>query len=70
MNGFLLQETVFRVYQSNAKMRMKGKYKITYEEGARSLINEAYSPHQQVKFWELFSDCRRICQNKSKVYCQ
>ena len=28
------------VYQSNAKMRMKGKYKITYEEGARSLIND------------------------------
>ena len=28
------------VYQSNAKMRLKGKYKITYEEGARSMIND------------------------------
>ena len=28
------------VYQSNAKMRLKGKYKITYENGARALINE------------------------------
>lgn len=38
------------VYQSNAKMRMKGKYKITYEEGARSLINEGLqsSPTGQI----------------------
>lgn len=28
------------VYQSGAKMRLKGKYKITYENGARSLIND------------------------------
>ena len=38
------------VYQSNAKMRMKGKYKITYEEGARSLINDGLqsSPTGQI----------------------
>ncbi|WP_423201216.1 OmpP1/FadL family transporter [Fluviicoccus keumensis] len=28
------------VYQSSAKMRLKGKYKVEYENGARSLINE------------------------------
>lgn len=28
------------VYQSGNKMRMKGKYKITYENGARSIINQ------------------------------